>query len=772
MIFYSSFLKEWNKCLSDHEILFSSINLYSILKYLIEYWKSIADKNRSFSAFEKDLCKKLKDLIEDNSEEFIILKNSNKYLSSNLSIITESLIKNGKLTCEYIIIIENILDELNTPEFITEIFKLIFTSSCVDRSIYLIKLVLRILIEKNSSKFLMEVPKKVYVDSWLKANTSIIRTSLDNNHDNFIKIFTLLINTTKKICEANLYDENFQMECISGDRALYLHRRLDEVIQYAINQLEIESKGDLIKSNFLLDRIVNRIGRYYYHTCFNYLLNCLHLPPDFNLVRQKLFNNDLIRNDFVFSDFFKSYNEKYGLFIIDTEDYKRLSIEFVTDLYKKLLSILTKFASFKISEFNYKCKLLLENSIDGTKYWMYHIKFKDSLNDFFIQEFEINFNEFIEHIQQIEINCLSTNQLNNFIKANMLKIISKYVFKEIYRFDKFYSRENHTAFDEMIVKMFINQLFHGFRQYRVFFSIRGFESKRNLIDLGDVKIYDDTWNFLEKQSFLNYYNSDRHRINKFKFKICIDIKSNNPFDAIYIGRQKCHNIFANIVFTHKVVMNYDRNKRFLPEMETYYEIIDIPLTLQESRFDVLWPIDLDESSNSFLEEIYEVMNNNEILKNSFTWFKEGVYADSSFLKFLAYWTGLESFLTRLKSTNRKTKSIFIFLLLRYMLDSDKNLCLDFIKLFDTEFKSDDVKDILKELVYIYQSIDNDLIEQKIKTLNKINLDNLYSLKFVLSYLYKKRNAIAHEGETFSFEIIELSLLLEKYIANLILFFKN
>lgn len=37
---YRFFIGQWRECLSDYEHIFSSINAYSIIKFLKEYWNS------------------------------------------------------------------------------------------------------------------------------------------------------------------------------------------------------------------------------------------------------------------------------------------------------------------------------------------------------------------------------------------------------------------------------------------------------------------------------------------------------------------------------------------------------------------------------------------------------------------------------------------------------------------------------------------------------------------------------------------------------------
>jgi hypothetical protein len=58
---YQFFIGQWKDCLSDYERIFSSINTYSIVKYLREYWNS---GKKKIKGFEKDLVRRLVQIIE------------------------------------------------------------------------------------------------------------------------------------------------------------------------------------------------------------------------------------------------------------------------------------------------------------------------------------------------------------------------------------------------------------------------------------------------------------------------------------------------------------------------------------------------------------------------------------------------------------------------------------------------------------------------------------------------------------------------------------
>jgi hypothetical protein len=69
---YQFFIGQWRESLSDYENIFSSINTYSIIKYLKEYWNSRGNnKIRELRRFEKDLVRRLVKIIEQTEPESI-----------------------------------------------------------------------------------------------------------------------------------------------------------------------------------------------------------------------------------------------------------------------------------------------------------------------------------------------------------------------------------------------------------------------------------------------------------------------------------------------------------------------------------------------------------------------------------------------------------------------------------------------------------------------------------------------------------------------------
>ena len=64
---YQFFISQWKMSLSDYESIFSSINIYSILKYLKAYWNST--KGRKFSSFEEDVVKEVVKIVDSKGPD-------------------------------------------------------------------------------------------------------------------------------------------------------------------------------------------------------------------------------------------------------------------------------------------------------------------------------------------------------------------------------------------------------------------------------------------------------------------------------------------------------------------------------------------------------------------------------------------------------------------------------------------------------------------------------------------------------------------------------
>ena len=82
--------------------------------------------------------------------------------------------------------------------------------------------------------------------------------------------------------------------------------------------------------------------------------------------------------------------------------------------------------------------------------------------------------------------------------------------------------------------------------------------------------------------------------------------------------------------------------------------------------------------------------------------------------------------------------------------------------------------LLHILKRVFESPVNVVYEQLSKYLedNKDGLNDILGRQFVMLYIYRRRNSLVHEGETFSFEIVALSRVLEKYAAEMIHLFKE
>src|SRR5919202_295809 len=162
---YQFFISYWRECLSDYENIFSSINTYSIIKYLKEYWNTGKNKKktRGIQGFEKDLVSRLVNIIECSEPDIRIIKE----LDSNIAKQFETTIKsisnnnNNNLDENSIKILDEVIRICKSEQFKKEIFNRIFTSSQLE-SVYLIPCILRILVEEHSREFLDTLPAKVF----------------------------------------------------------------------------------------------------------------------------------------------------------------------------------------------------------------------------------------------------------------------------------------------------------------------------------------------------------------------------------------------------------------------------------------------------------------------------------------------------------------------------------------------------------------------------------------------------------------------------------
>jgi hypothetical protein len=183
---YHLFISEWRKCLSDYERIFSSINTYSILKYLKEYWNS---RNTKISGFEKVLVFRLVDIIEQKEPDIRIIENLDNSAVRELERKTKLLLQPmHQLNENTINAIDKVISLCHCEQFKIEIFNRIFILP-QNESVYLIHCILRILIEEHSKEFLDALPVPVFVKYLLQKHNQEIVNLLNHESMTNVNIF-------------------------------------------------------------------------------------------------------------------------------------------------------------------------------------------------------------------------------------------------------------------------------------------------------------------------------------------------------------------------------------------------------------------------------------------------------------------------------------------------------------------------------------------------------------------------------------------------------
>ena len=160
------------------------------------------------------------------------------------------------------------------------------------------------------------------------------------------------------------------------------------------------------------------------------------------------------------------------------------------------------------------------------------------------------------------------------------------------------------------------------------FSLNGITCGESKIEIDGIKIYNQEWNFGEGLSFKRQYEKDMERHDKHKFKISCDIISNNEYNALILGKQKCSDALSVISFIY-----YSPNN-IKPYFEPYSDIIEIPIKKRHMSQKILWPTELRNHLLNDLRNLSKKSANNMYLQRSLTWFREGYYSTNEYSEFL------------------------------------------------------------------------------------------------------------------------------------------
>ena len=117
---YQFFILHWKRYLSDYENIFSSVNIYSIIKYLKEYWNS--NRGRDLTSFEKNLVDRLVVIMENQGPDIKIIEKLDTDVTESLGKETKSLKQKKKLDDNSIKIIDHVISYCHSEQFKREIF--------------------------------------------------------------------------------------------------------------------------------------------------------------------------------------------------------------------------------------------------------------------------------------------------------------------------------------------------------------------------------------------------------------------------------------------------------------------------------------------------------------------------------------------------------------------------------------------------------------------------------------------------------------------------
>jgi hypothetical protein len=320
-----------------------------------------------------------------------------------------------------------------------------------------------------------------------------------------------------------------------------------------------------------------------------------------------------------------------------------------------------------------------------------------------------------------------------------------------------------------IGEFFCSFLSYGKKKYRVFFSLKGIESDLNKVDLGKVKIYNEKWNFYEPESFVQRFTQMQEPLDKFRYKICCDTEFNNRYDALVNAKQVCFDALSII----SLIYFSDREKKIRPYFETYYGITEIPQKESHMSQDFLQLTKLENKQLDSLQYLRRKSINNTFLQRSLTWFREGHYAITEYSAFLFYWLGLETIVGSITWNSDKSYLISLIVCLNALANQMPQFFNKFIQQIglNEQFREDmNARPIIEKIF----EFDANSVKTELSKLLEENkeLEYIFQKQFTTLYIYRKRNSLVHEGESFSFENVGLSKVLRKYFVEMIQLFSQ
>lgn len=323
---------------------------------------------------------------------------------------------------------------------------------------------------------------------------------------------------------------------------------------------------------------------------------------------------------------------------------------------------------------------------------------------------------------------------------------------------------------EDIDKYYYSLLLHGFKKYRVFFALKGIRKDSDIgddtkVDLGDVIVYGNKWNFQESVKFHHWLSEDSEVMDKFKLKLFCDVKSNNQYDALVEAKQRCTDALSRITYTY-----FTPEKQYVPRLEPYHAIMELPPKTGLLQAKMPQPIDMDKEWFDYLKEISnQSAVDDPSLRRSLSWFAEGHYAITEYSEFLNYWLSFETIIGLLgKLTTKQGYAIVVFV---HALTEKPQYLEKFLQQIHISTEGLLQEEPIRRgllIVSVLKRISSG--EIKITTQQmlcfiesyKDELQYVFSRLFIINYVYARRNSLVHEGETFSFELRALTRILEVY----------
>jgi hypothetical protein len=816
---YRDFMKYWTDRLKGNRshLIFASINIYNILKYLKVYWDANKKEREEFvnlKGIERILVKDLLGLIENECPHFKIIKRLNPSCAESLSkdIIILSADREKRLRIRInegsIKNIDKILKLCHDESFKRLAFNRIFDlNESENDSKYLTDCILRILVEEHCIDFLSTLPVEAFIRCVMDTYSLHITQALEKDFENHMEIFDSLHQFVREellpaIEGIKSYNvDNPKAQIPSREYPNELRSKMENVVNYLreqfkhgnyIRKTEENSKKIIQDINF--EKLAKRVEKCFYHYSFVYLI--ISLDTSLGDKLSPYLTKILDVNQF--SNFTYFYNNRV------TPSYYEyrlplFSRNILSEIFIEMLIIVSKFYSFNIPNFSSKLKTIIDNyytsnSNNEFNEFMNDNLFVTDLMSFFVAEYGNNLSRLIEILKNISLDKLNQEQRKRTAIQMFLKKLPKRIKENIELFGyKPFLAENIDMY-------FHSLLLYGKKKYRVFFTLKGVRTRysdRNsdghgddtIVDLKDVLVYGDKWNFQESLSFQHSYSQKYEVLDKFKLKVFCDVKSNNPEDAFVEAKQRCFDAVSRITYTY-----FNIKKQQVPRFDPEVEITELPPKKGVRRAKMPQPIDMDKEHFPFLKDLSYKTADSISLRRSLAWFAEGHYAITEYSEFLNYWLSFETVLGILgKLTAKPGYTIVVFvhalvtqpqylrMFLQQLLISTEGLGLGDGERGEQNQNQEQegvqqhlmIISVLKRLSEDKENIQSayQLIPHFIEA-QKDELKHVFSRLFVINYAYARRNSLVHEGETFSFELGALSRILEVYAWAMLGLFKE